>query len=266
MPDQYTAYVFVDANTALHFKRPDQIDWLRLTKAKEVVLVAAPILLRELENQKVVNTSRKLRERANAYVKWLHKFAVDPKTEVRTSVRWLFLAHEPQIDFVAERLSTNIHDDHLIASALGHMREGHTHVFVATADLGLTVKLRARGISVLTLSDDLRLPIEADPLEQENSALKQQLARLHARMPKLSVAFDNGEQHIALKRVRLKADGIPSLAQVRSEHMFMTRPGQPRASGSVPFPLADLENLTSQFGVSGDRIDTYNRDLERFTD
>lgn len=41
-------YAFIDTNTAPHFKRPDQIDWRTLADAKVVVLVVAPILLREL--------------------------------------------------------------------------------------------------------------------------------------------------------------------------------------------------------------------------
>ena len=69
MPRSTTAHVFIDANTALHFKRPDQIDWRTLANANEVVLVAAPVLLRELEQQKVINGSSKLKDRAADYTR-----------------------------------------------------------------------------------------------------------------------------------------------------------------------------------------------------
>lgn len=112
------AYIFLDTNTALHFRRPDQIDWSALVNASEVILVAAPIFLRELEREKVHNSSSKLRKRADRYVRWLNNFVDDPSKEVRPSVRWCFLPHEPQIDFVANSLSPEIADDRLIASVL----------------------------------------------------------------------------------------------------------------------------------------------------
>lgn len=111
-----TAYVFIDTNTALHFRRPNEIDWCALVNARKVVLIAAPILLRELEDQKIINDSRKLRDRAAAYIKWLSRFVRDPEASVRESVSWLFLPGEPQIDFRAEGLSFKVADDQLIAS------------------------------------------------------------------------------------------------------------------------------------------------------
>ena len=198
MPRSTTAHVFIDANTALHFKRPDQIDWRTLANANEVVLVAAPVLLRELEEQKVINGSSKLKGRAANYIKWLHQFVRHPETEVRAGVRWWFLPDEPQLDFAAERLSQTIADDHLIASVLHYTRQSGVSVLVATADLGLEVKLRSRGIGVLELPDDLRLPTEPDPIELENRNLRRQIARFEARMPKLSVVFEGSAQHHAL--------------------------------------------------------------------
>ena len=90
------AHVFIDANTALHFRRPNEIDWCALVNARKVVLVAAPILLRELEDQKITNSSRRLRDRAADYIKWLSPFVRDPEASVRKGVSWLFLPGEPK--------------------------------------------------------------------------------------------------------------------------------------------------------------------------
>ena len=265
MPRSTTAHVFIDANTAMHFKRPDQIDWRTLANANEVVLVAAPVLPRELEQQKVINGSSKLKDRAADYIKWLHQFVRHPETEVRAGVRWWFLPDEPQLDFAAERLSQTIADDHLIASVLHYTRQSGVSVLVATADLGLEVKLRSRGIGVLELPDDLRLPAEPDPVELENRNLRRQIARFEARMPKLSVVFEGGAQHHALSLRDPNANSVTSLDQIRADNPYMHRPqAVARLQDGVGAAFADIQRLTQQFGVSAERADKYNEELEQY--
>ena len=90
--------------------------------ASEVVLIAAPVLLREPEEQKVSHNSKKIRGRADKYIKWLHQFLLKPTIEVRPKVTWFFLPSEPQINFTDERLNESIRDDQLIASVLDYSR------------------------------------------------------------------------------------------------------------------------------------------------
>ena len=265
MPRSTTAHVFIDANAALHFKRPDQIDWRTLANASEVVLVAAPILLQELEEQKVINRSSKLRDRAADYIKWLHQFVRRPDTEVRAGVRWWFLPNEPQLDFSAERLSQTIADDHLLATVLDYTRQSDVSVLVATADLGLEVKLRSRGIGILELPDDLRLPAEPDPVELENRNLRRQIARFEARMPKLSVEFEGGAQHHALSPPDPNANCVASLDQVRADNPYMHgTQAVARRQDSVGAAFREFQRLTQQFGVSAERADMYNEELEQY--
>ena len=265
MPRSTTAHVFLDANAALHFKRPDQIEWRTLANANEVVLVAAPILVQELEEQKVINRSSKLRDRAAEYIRWLHQFVRRPDTEVRGGVRWWFLPDEPQLDFAAERLSQTIADDHLIASVLDYTRQSGVTVLVATADLGLEIKLRSRGIGVLELPDDLRLPAEPDPLELENRNLRRQIARFEARMPRLSVAFEDGAQHYALSLRDPNANSLTSLDQLQADNPYMHGTKTvARSQDKVGAAIADIQRLTQQFGVSAGRADKYNEELEHY--
>ena len=265
MPRSTTAHVFIDANTALHFKRPDQIDWRTLANANEVVLVAAPVLLRELDHQKVVNSSPRLKDRAAEYIKWLYKFVRHPETEVRAGVRWWFLPDEPLLDFADERLSQTIADDHLIASVLHYTRHSDVSALVATADLGLVVKLGSRGISILELPDELRLPTEPDPIEIENRSLKQKIARFEARMPKLSVKFKGGAQHHLLSLRNPNDNSVTSLDQIRADypHMLGTQ-AVARRQDRIGVGFADFQRVTQQFGVSAERADKYNEELERY--
>ena len=233
MSNVATVYVFVDANTALHFKRPDQIDWLKLTDAGEVVLVATPILLRELEEQKIINNSRKLRERAAKYIKWLDIFVDAPGTEIRAKVTWMFLTDEPQIDFRAERLSETISDDQLIASALCYSRQSDARPIVATADIGLKVKLKSRPIEVLVLPDDLRLPVEQDPIERENEDLRDKIRRLESRMPSLSITFEDGSEYHTLRIREPNFIDVKSLEQIKEEHPYETTDEETGRSSSA---------------------------------
>lgn len=91
---------------------------MAITGAKKCVLHIAPVLLRELEEQKVYNKSERLRERANAVVKWFAELADRPDPiELRPRVELVFIEHEPLVDFAGNRLSERTADDLLIASA-----------------------------------------------------------------------------------------------------------------------------------------------------
>ncbi len=260
-------HVFIDTNIALHYQRPDEIDWRTLTESKNIILVGAPILLRELENKKIINSSKKLKDRAKNYISWLHKFLYDTEAEVRTGVKWLFLPNEPNIDFHREGLSSEVADDHLIASVLDFINQPGTHVLVATADLGLRVKLLARNIKVLDLPDSLRLPEEADPLTRENEELKKQIEHYESRMPKLSVAFESGDQH---HQLQIRDPDVlplpPPLEQIQKDHPYIWRPGLSARykEGAAAAASVDTDRLAQLFRPSTERIDAYNSELERY--
>lgn len=266
MPDREVAYIFVDTNTALHFRRPDEIDWCSLAASKQVVLVAAPILLRELENQKIVNTSRKLRDRAGSFIKWLHPFVLDSSKEVRKGVQWHFLTSEPQVDFASERLSLTVADDHLIASVLEFSRERDEAVFVVTADIGLLVKLRTRGVSILTLPDEAQLPSELDPLERENRALREEMRRIQSRMPRLAVRFPNGSQDCEAFLLCPPPEDIRSLQEIRLAHSVMIIPSSRKPAPNDPYGFGITNFLVGldSLGVSEESARTYNDELREF--
>ena len=262
-----TKYVFIDTNIALHFKRPDQVDWLKLTGADKVVLVAAPIILRELEKQKVSHKSQKLRERADNFIKWLDKFMEEPETEVRSNVTWLFLPYEPQIDFRNENLSKTVADDHLIASVLDFSRQSELIPIVAVADIGLKNKLRYRQIDVLVLTDDLRIPVEPGLLERENEELRKKLARIESRTPKLSIAFEGGAQHQVLDARDPKSYKVKSLEEIKEEHSYMTLATEAELSSSVGVWHGSEQKLRNDHRAKyNEQLDKFFRDYQIFLD
>lgn len=259
-----TAHIFIDANAALHFLRPDQIDWLRLTGANHVLLVAAPIFLRELENQKVHNPSKKLRVRAADYVKWLARFIDEPGAEVRPDVRWHFVDEEPLLDFAAHRLSFSIADDHLIASTLTYAQRVTGPIFVATGDVGLKVKLLSRRLSPLFLADEARLPSELDPEQKELQDLRRELARMKNRAPALSLTFPNKRDNLEVTLMLAGAPDVQSVAEIRREYPKLPVPGsRPRGYAIPALHEAHVSGLLLQRWTS-EQIVAYNQDLDRF--
>lgn len=256
-----TAHVFIDTNVALHFQRPDQIDWKMLAGSDCVVLVVAPILLKELQEQKIHNPSRKLRERADAFIRWLRQFVREPSRDVRDGVRWCFVRREPLVDFLANGLSTNVADDRLIASVLDYQPEDGSCVYVATDDIGLEVKLGARAIAVLSLPENLRLPVEPDPIEKENQELRRQLAQ--RRMPALVLTWHGGDDHcrLAMPPVITQAPAN-SLDHVRAQYPFLEkREEKPFAADNQMAKFARIAGELQRTLVPPDAIDRYNEQL-----
>jgi hypothetical protein len=117
-------HVFPDTNTFLHFNQLDQIDWPTLLCGHRVTMVITPIIIRELEEQKVKNPVRKLRERAAGRIRWLgERIEATEPAEIRPNVSLIFVRHSPTLDFTERRLSVHIADDQLIATVLEFKEE-----------------------------------------------------------------------------------------------------------------------------------------------
>lgn len=256
-------YIFLDANLALHFKRADEIDWCDLTESSEVVLVVAPVFIRELEDEKVYNHKQKLRDRASETIRWLGR--QEDSKPIRPQVSLMFLVREPQIDFIAQGLSATIDDDHLIASVIEFTAGDLHRVIVATNDLGLRMKLKARGLASLTLPDEYALPSEPDPRDTELTDLRRTLAAIESRQPLLRLVFSNEAQHRTISRRAFQQETIDikaALAKIKSEYPFMQRETDAsKRSGAVT--MVATFNAASFF-VTDDQIERYNAALEEF--
>jgi len=207
------AHVMLDANSLMHFQRPDQIDWPAMLKCQTVNLIITPVLLRELEQQKVTNRSHKLRGRAQAVVSWIATFIEsEASPEVRNGVSLSFVRHTPQIDFAKHKLSHTVFDDELIATAIEYQAEHDCRVAIFTDDTGLRLKLPGHKLLPIIPPQELKLPDEPDEVEKENSRLKAELARHQNRLPKLEFSFIDGASKVALPCV------IAAVNEVKPEH------------------------------------------------
>src|SRR5580698_9395804 len=97
--------IFPDTNVFLHYRRLTEIDWCALLKVKTVTIMIAPMVTGELEEQKTLNPSRKLRDRADASVRMLNKCLEG--NWVRDGVTIEFLVSEPSLK-IASAHSLNL--------------------------------------------------------------------------------------------------------------------------------------------------------------
>jgi hypothetical protein len=167
------------------------------------------------------------------------------------------------IDFPASNLSPSIADDQLIASVLSYKAENAGSVYVATADVGLEIKLRSRGLQPLILSEEL-LPDEPDPLEQENRSLRRQLAERHT--PVLTLVTEAPGRHPFTIAPEVTSPSAPTLEQVRREHPHIAPAVEPPAAaqGSTGLERLQADLLASARSMMHPRIVRYNDERETF--
>jgi len=187
--------VFPDTNLFLHYRAINEIDWCALVKAHPLEIKIAPVVTRELEEQRVVHQVRRIRDRAASAIKLLQTYL--QKNQVRDGVTLEFLVNEPTPDYaVAKNLNLVVADDRLIGTYLQY-REANPNVrcIIVTNDFPLTVKFTHRQIEFISLDESLLLPSEPDPLEKRNKQLEAEVLRYKTREPDLAIKFADGANY-----------------------------------------------------------------------
>lgn len=262
--------VLIDTNVVLHYRRIDEIDWPLLAGAASCTLAITPVLMRELEQHKVHNRSKTLRDRAGRMIDYLVGLmdAPDPIL-IRPAVTLSFISDEPTLDFASHRLKESIADDHYIATALELAAETADPVLIASADGGMALKLRARPIAALRLPPDLKLPDEPDPAEKELRETKRELLKLQTRQPQLSVRFADGSTLLRLpKRLAVPPPGIKTPDEIRREYPKRRVPGKPndpRSTGlGTGIGALGLSQMADLGGFASARIERENSYLDLY--
>ena len=196
-PAASSVIVFIDTNIALHYKRLDQIDWKQHCDSKRVQIVVCSVFLAELEKHKVDHSSKKIRKRAGDYSIWLSERFEDPILSDGVDIR--FLPDEPMINFKENRLDPTNFDDRLVASVIElSQQQPESILCVMTADLGLTLKLKTRGLRVVAPLDKHKLSEELSEEEKENRELRLQVSRLNNRLPRPTLLFNTNQVSLVI--------------------------------------------------------------------
>lgn len=271
--------ILVDVNLLLHFRPLEEFDWCRLAGCDACSIVVTPVLLRELEKQKIFNKSSVLRGRAaRAIDALLVRLRSEPPVRLRSGVIMEFVDAEPDVDFPAERLSREVDDDHYIASALALAASTGRRTFIASNDGGMALKLHSRPIGHIAPPPELALPVEADPEQRELRELRAEVARLKSRSPRPTLAFSDGGQLLVVSRPSRFVSSTPGIDVIRAEHAKVRiHQRQGPAPGSLGSEASNhgsalaglVAGLASAGRQSSDvaynaRLDDYYSDYKRF--
>jgi hypothetical protein len=272
--------LFPDTNLFLHYRPLNETDWCSLLRASTVEIKIATVVTGELEEQKALNPSRKLRDRAATAVKLLHKHLGHP--QVRDGVTLEFLIKEPTLEFASSRgLNLRLGDDRLIGTLLLY-REDNPDIrcMLVTGDLPLTVKATHYQIELLPLDEALLLPSEPDPLERKNKQLEAELLRYRSRQPVLDIRFPKGESYARFRIVRPSESSDPepeiqsklAAAKEKCQPVDLKPRREAGASASADNPFAQIAELMERFQTMGRqfhedynfRVAAYHRAYEKY--
>lgn len=269
-------YLFVDTNVLLHYRRIEEIDWLKLSHSPEVVIVLCPAVIRELDHHKVSHPQNKFRQRAQALITSLHTrlAGADNTDSIRDGVRLEFLAEDPSLDFGKHKLRTEIVDDWIIASAL-EWRQKHTsdEIRLVSADLGVSIKAKAQKLSVVTPLDTDRLAEELDADEKRIKKLQDELAQIKNALPELKICFADGQNVARVKilapaeldenRIKLEMENIRRKHPLHQLYEEPTVPAKKIESiGMLQRIMRDASKIERIWPL--EKIKEYNSNLESF--
>jgi len=251
-------FAFLDTNIFLHYETIDHIDWQSHFESDEIVLIIAPVVIRELNRHKDFPSSPKPRDRAAASLSRLHEW-LDREAPIfiRSAVELQFHAVDPLLDFASEKLSRDIPDDHLIATVIEFRSENPSgKTVIVTDDLGLKLKSKSHAIQTFQLPISSRLPEEPDASEKRIKQLERELRRFQQRNPVLKLLFSTRQDHLRLApkapEAFTKEDVRRSMDQVRAKYPKANKTGTVAAVSHLDrlFPAPDTEQ--------------YNQALDKF--
>ena len=269
-------YVFLDTNIFLHYQPFDQINWTEILGSPSVVLVATPIVVRELDEHKDQHRTPKIRDRAQAALKKIEQIALGETPTLLSDGIELEYAREPTVNFQEYGLRVEINDDHLIANCLSYRHsEPDINVALISGDTGARLKAGQHEIEAMALPEKYKLSSALDADEKEKRQLQRRIQQLENRFPKLKLAFfDEANQFSAtLQQPRAMAEEEiqQRMIDIKNRYKHRERPVVPKTEPQDYSPLARfarIQSLTNNFGnfagPSSEEIARYNKDLDEF--
>ncbi|MCB0194471.1 MAG: hypothetical protein KDJ65_21155 [Anaerolineae bacterium] len=193
-----TKLVFLDTNIYLHYQFFDEIDWLKLLHTEAVIIIIPPVVIDELNKHKELHPRPRVKKRAGAVLKKLSiLFDTTSTAYIRDNVEVFLEDRAPLIDFELNRLNPLVQDDILIGGVIEYRNENpDAEIVLVTSDTGLTLlaKARRQRITTFKVPDNLKLPNEPDPNQQQIKKLEDEIRKLQSAMPRLSLASEDENQ------------------------------------------------------------------------
>lgn len=267
------AYVFLDSNIFLHFRPFDQVDWLPIARAREVELVIAPIVVRELDHHKDQHRNSGIRDRARKALKKIEDLELGSgETELAEGVT-LHYANEPRLAYKDYGLVRESNDDQLIACCIeAKGKYPDDSVLLITDDTGPRLKASRNSIKAATLPEGLRLPSSVAESEKTILELRKKVQELKSSLPELRLQFHNGQENYRFSldepKHLTKEEIEAKIVQLRAEYPVYDRLPDPDPPAHTSLGLARSEShlRAIQQQASPEAYGRYNTQVMKYYD
>ncbi len=246
---------YLDTMTLIHFKRFDTLDWQSiLDTSEEVSLIITPIVLRELNKKKDSDQNKGIRKRSGDILKVLEKY--QDNGEIKKGVNLNFISIEPQVDWKAIGLDSEIADDRLIASMLNE--EDISKLRLVTSDFGLKLKAKLWEIKIVKLDDSFKEAVRVDEDEKKIKELEKKIAHYENASPKLGLYVQPSND---TQFYEIEYQEVPDIDPVTLEEEIKELRKALNYNSYGKLGLGVYAGLAS---VTGKEIKRYSDDVEKY--
>jgi hypothetical protein len=239
--------LFVDTNLPLHHQPLHQIDWKEVTGSDDVTLIFSVVIFDELDqhtrNPRLATRAKRARKDLYGYTEsGIVKGTVKAESILKPNTKIL---EEHNMD-------PQQNDQWILGTIKDYIKTNPSeNVALLTADVGMRIRARAYGISVVMLDDKYKLDEESDE-QKEIKKLKAENEKLKAAVPQLGMAFETGNV------VTFKLHRPNYEKYVQDEIRRMEYRDYPRVSDSETFSYRLNREYTRQDAI------TYNSQLNEY--
>lgn len=191
-------HIVLDSNIYLHYQSFEEIPWSKELGYDEIIIIMPAIVLEEIDKKKDEEKG-KIQKRAKKVSSRLGEILVDEK-DGKYPV--LFIESANSTEEEKHRYHLDRNDNQILFDVIKSDINGYD-VIVVSSDNSMLLRAKKLGFKVHRLDDKYRLQEELSKEEKEAKSAIAELEKLKNRLPSPMLVFDNGENHIQIKRVKV---------------------------------------------------------------
>lgn len=190
-------HIVLDSNIYLHYQLFEEIPWSIELGCDDITIVMPAIVLEEIDKKKDEEKG-KIQKRAKKVSSRLGEILVDGKD---SKYPMLYIESSNSTEEEKQRYHLDRNDNQILFDVAKSGIELQD-VIIVSSDNPMLIRAKNLGFQIHRIDDKYRLQDELSKEEKEAKAAIIELERLKNRLPSPMLVFDNGENHIKIKRVK----------------------------------------------------------------
>ena len=189
-------HLILDSNILLHYISFEEIPWKDELHCEDVTIVLDAVVLEEIDKKKDFEKG-KVQKRAKAIASRIGEILLENKT-CRYPVVFLESAYATEAERQQYHLDSN--DNQILFDIMKSDLDSQ-NVVVVSSDNPMLIRAKQRGLKIYKPNDKYLLKEELSKEEKEAQIAIAELTRLKSRLSAPELIFENGVNHIQIKRV-----------------------------------------------------------------